>query len=190
MIIILELIYWHSVWDTIFNMKFLSFLLILLHTHVFCANRAYESFIIDFAKDGCLLTKENIYLTKSEIQQIENKSKTKVYGGLALRYITTCPKNKISYHYVDSHIVRTQNETVVVSITKDKIDSFEVTSFNEPAEYLAPKKWYNQFIGLEGNKVLKVRDQIDGLSGATLTVNASVKVANKILALHELKSKN
>lgn len=167
-------------------MRHITFYFALISFSLLGANTPYEEALKTYIKKGCSQKKENIYLSKKERALIEMKSKTKVYGGLALRYITTCPQAKVSYHYVDSHIVRTQNETIILTISNKKIDNFEVTSFNEPLEYLAPKKWYDQFDRVKSGTILKVREQIDGLSGATLTVNASVQVTNKLLALHDL----
>lgn len=177
------------VWVTTFNMKVPVLVFFLtLSLQSIAAKKSYIEVVKEYLKNGCTQKKENLYLSADQRKKIESLSKTKLYGGLALRYITTCPKNKRTYHYVDSHIVRTQNETVVVTISDDKLESFIVSSFNEPPEYLAPKKWYQQFAGTSTEQVLKVRDQIDGLSGATLTVNASVRATNKILALHKVKT--
>jgi uncharacterized protein with FMN-binding domain len=156
----------------------------------FGANRPYNDVLKELAPTECTQVKENIYLSQKDRVAIEEMSSTKIYGGLALRYVTTCPNTKEkSYHYVDSHIVRTLNETVILTIHNDKLKSFIVSSFNEPREYIAPKKWYAQFEGAEGKKVLRAREEIDALSGATLTVNASIGSVNKTLALHRyLKS--
>jgi len=165
-------------------MSKLILFLLLSSSHAMAVNRPYNDIIKSFVKNKCTQSKENIYLTKDERKIIENHSGTKIYGGLALRYITTCPSQNKAYHYVDSHIVRTLNETVVMTIKENQLESFIVSSFNEPPEYKAPLKWYNQFKGSKGNEILKAREQIDALSGATLTVNASISAVNKTLALH------
>lgn len=161
----------------------------LVISNVYSANRPYHDVLKEFVQKKCDQTKENIYLSQLERSKIEKSSGTKVYGGLALRYITKCPGNTQSFHYVDSHIVRTLNETVIVTIKDNKVESFIVSSFNEPPEYIAPKKWYAQFQGADGKEILRARAQVDALSGATLTVNASINVVNKILALHQLLEK-
>lgn len=163
--------------------------LFVISTSALAANRPYNEVIQEFVKPKCKQTKENIYLSKEERAQIEKMSGTKLYGGLALRYVTNCPGKKPTYHYVDSHIVRTLNETVVLTIKEDKMDSFILSSFNEPPEYIAPKKWYAQFKGADGKEILRAREQIDALSGATLTVNASIQAVNKTLALHKYLKK-
>jgi uncharacterized protein with FMN-binding domain len=165
--------------------KLIFFILLNSFQLSFGANRPYNEVLEELAPAGCSQKKENIFLSKKGRDIIEKNSTIKLYGGLALRYVTTCPgqKDKV-YHYVDSHIVRTLNETVVLTIKDNKLESFIVSSFNEPREYIAPDKWYAQFKGAKMDKVLRVRQEVDALSGATLTVNASVGSVNKTLALH------
>ena len=165
-------------------MFFFLFLIIFSSTS-FGANRSYNEVLEEMIPKNCTQKKENIFLTQKERKMLEKISLTPFYGGLALRYVTTCPNSTIkSFHYVDSHIVRTLNETIILIIKNNEVDSFVVSSFNEPPEYIAPLKWYQQFKGVKGKKVLRVREEIDALSGATLTVNASISAVNKILALH------
>ena len=152
-------------------------------------NRPYTEVIDELVSESCEKKKENLFLEKEMMKKIEERSEVKLYGGLALRYVETCKDNQKFYHYVDSHIVRTLNETVVVTIKDDKVVSFKVASFGEPAEYKAPTKWYGQFAGYAGKKLLKGNVNIDALSGATLTVNSSVGAVNKIMVMHKLLKK-
>jgi Na+-translocating ferredoxin:NAD+ oxidoreductase RnfG subunit len=153
------------------------------------ANKPYNEVIAELHPKKCEKIKENIYLNKEQMKLIEEQSQTKIYGGLALRYISQCPNGEKLYHYVDSHIVRTLNQTVVVTIQNNSVKKFVVSSFSEPPEYKAPQKWYDQFIGKSPKKVLKPRADIDALSGATLTVNSSISAVNKILFMHQLLQK-
>lgn len=168
-------------------MKILFFTTLIISS-LFAANRPYDDVINELVSKSCKKKKENLFLNKKDIQKIEEQSQVKLYGGLALRFIEDCGNQKI-YHYVDSHIVRTLNETVIVSIKNDQVISFKVASFGEPPEYKAPIKWYNQFMGYNGKKLLKARENIDALSGATLTVNSSVSAVNKIMAMHKILKK-
>lgn len=164
----------------------LIFLTCFTAANLFAANRPYTEVIDEISASTCSKKKENIFLTKEQRKKIESLSETKLYGGLALRYVTSCENEEIVYHYVDSHIVRTLNETVVVSIKNDQVINYVVSSFSEPPEYKAPQKWYMQFIGKKPNKALKAYEDIDGLSGATLTVNSSISAVNRILAMHKI----
>lgn len=165
-------------------MKNILVLLTLYSTFVWGANRPYTEVVSEIAPKGCELKKENLYLDKDQQKRIEKESGVKLYGRLGLRYL--CEKEKI-YYYIDSHIVRTLNETVIVKVQEGKVTQYVVSSFNEPQEYKAPKKWLDQFIKKNHKKYL-LRDNIDALTGSTLTAQASVNTVNKILSLHKTLS--
>ena len=135
-------------------------------------NRTFEEVLLEnFSK--CELKKENVFLSKNQIAQIENELSFKV-SALMLRFYNPCNK---SYIYVDSHPVRTLNETVLIELKKgeqqqDELSWLEIASFMEPKEYVPPKKWLELFKKRSVNKV-------DGLTGATLSENAIKKVVEK-----------
>ena len=160
--------------------KILIFLLIC--TNALGSNRPYTEVVSEIAPKACKLKKENLYLDKEQQKEIEKISGVKLYGRLALRYF--CEQENI-YYYIDSHIVRTLNETVIIKVQNNKVSEYVVSSFNEPQEYKAPTKWLDQFIQKAHNKYT-LRENIDALSGATLTAKASVDTVNKILALHKV----
>lgn len=95
---------------------------------------------------------------------------------LVLRFKNKCNGSLV---YVDSHIVRTLNETVLIEIKDDTVKSVEIASFMEPMEYFPPKKWLEQFM---------VKEEVDALTGATLTQNAikntilKYKILNKAIS--------
>ena len=50
--------------------------------------------------------------------------------------------------FFDTHVVRTQPETVMVAISpKGVILRTEVVQFREPQEYAAPERWTRQLVG-------------------------------------------
>lgn len=132
---------------------------------------------------GCELKKEVLYLTDGQKEKIEKVSGLKLPSKLANRY-RNCDG---SFVYIDSHIVRTLNQTVVVEVTKKKIKTFSVSAFLEPQEYKAPLKWLAQ-IASKALDELVLFKQIDGLSGATLTAKANVDAARRVLALDQVLS--
>ena len=166
--------------------KIFSLILLISSLGAVAKNRPYTEVIGELNPKKCPVKKENLFLSKEQRKKIEQIGETKLYGGLALRYVINCEGKKPIFLYVDSHIVRTLNETVVIKIHEDKIQHYEVASFNEPPEYIAPKKWLKQFYGKSPGKPLRAIEDIDGLTGATLTVGSSINAVNKILALHEV----
>ena len=147
------------------------------------ANETFQAVLSKMYPD-CKLKKEILFLTSAQLKQIKGLSKSSVKSKLANRF-KTCSG---SYVYVDSHIVRTLNQTVVAEVTSDnKVKMFTVSAFLEPKEYKAPKKWLGQLLNKKLPE-LELNTKIDGLSGATLTDKANVGAAKKILAMHQVLS--
>lgn len=143
-------------------------------------NRTFEE-VLQNRFTSCELKKENIFLSKKQLAIIESKLDFKV-SSLMLRYYNPCNK---SYIYVDSHLVRTLNQTILIELSSNELSSsrvnwLEIASFMEPREYIPPQKWLDLF---------KERDikEVDGLTGATLSENAikktlrKYKVVNRVL---------
>ena len=132
--------------------KVLSLFFVIFSIGAVAKNRPYTDVVAELNPNSCPVKKENLFLTKKQRSMIEQKSETKVYGALALRYVINCENKKPVYLYVDSHIVRTLNETVVIKIVDGSVSEYQVASFNEPPEYIAPKKWLEQFKGKKPGK--------------------------------------
>lgn len=136
--------------------------------HAAHKNRPYQD-VLSERYLNCNLKKENVFLSDLQVKNIAS-----LYGGkvskLILRYKNNCDDD--SFVYIDSHIVRTLNQTVLIELKNQKVKLLEVASFMEPKEYLAPKLWLKQFIG-------SPKTEIDGLTGATLTENAIKKLVQK-----------
>ena len=89
--------------------------------------------------------------------------------------------------YFDTHVVRTESETVMVVVSPDaKIVRVEVLSFSEPEEYLPRAKWYEQFRGRPLDDELSLKRSIHPVSGATLTARATTDAARRVLAIYRV----
>ena len=93
-----------------------------------------------------------------------------------------CTQN---YIYVDSHIVRTLNETLILDLDNEKLVDLEIVSFLEPQAYKAPRKWISKNIIGKGQKDnFSLGQGVDSLSGATLSAKALSQSASRILTLN------
>ena len=136
-------------------------------------NRTYQE-VLENKFKSCALIKENVFISSTQQKKIKKKLNFKM-SKLLLRYKNPCSKSNI---YIDSHIVRTQNETVVIEIKDNKVNFIEIASFMEPKEYLPPKKWLDLFII---NK-----KEIDALTGATLSQNAIKRLVQKYIVIDNI----
>lgn len=149
----------------------------LIITTAGAANETFQAALKKLYPD-CELKKEVLYLTKEQKARIDQLSGLKLHSRLANRY-KTCDGG---YAYIDSHIVRTLNQTVVVEVKGERVKTYNVTAFLEPQEYKAPHKWLQQLAEKRLGE-LTLFDKIDGLSGATLTAKANVDAAKRVLAI-------
>jgi FMN-binding domain len=106
-------------------------------------------------------------------------------------YVATRDGKPLGVAYFDSHRVRTLNEVVLIvvepgdSAGSDRIRSIEVLRFAEPPEYHARDAWLNQFKGRPLSRSLSLKESISNMTGATLTSNAIVRAARRVLATHQ-----
>lgn len=99
----------------------------------------------------------------------------------------------IGVAYFDSHRVRTLNEVLMIVVEPhdsgpaggDRIRSVEVLRFAEPPEYHASDPWLDQFEGKPLSSELSLKGSIANMTGATLTSNAIVRAARRVLATHQ-----
>lgn len=161
-------------------LKLICFIFIFNTT--WAANQTYQA-VLESNYNKCLSKKEIIYLTKDQKKKIEELSGSKVFSQLKIKYTNKCNKSVI---YIDSHIVRTLNETLLFEIKDGKIEQLETISFMEPQEYKSPKNWIKKFLKKHLSEDLNINADIDALSGATLTAHAVTDASRKILALHQV----
>ena len=91
--------------------------------------------------------------------------------------------------YFDAHRIHTLTETLMIVVNPDgTLRTITVLAFNEPPKYMAPEGWMQQFAGKTPSKDLKLKREIDGISGATLTARAVTKAARRVLAIHRVLS--
>jgi hypothetical protein len=87
--------------------------------------------------------------------------------------------------YFDAHRVRTLDEVLMFVVDPEaKIQRLEMLSFGEPEEYIPRGKWYAQFLGKKLDEDLRLKRDIKGVTGATLTAAATTDAARRTLALH------
>ena len=93
----------------------------------------------------------------------------------------------IGYAYFDTHLVRTLAETILVLLSPEgRIVRIDILSFEEPEDYLPPKRWLQQFPGRSDPDTLAAGGRIRSLTGATLSARAVTQAVRRVLALHRL----
>lgn len=148
------------------------------------SNRTYQEVLLSNFKD-CNPQKETVFLTDSQKQEILKLSKVDDISKLIIRYRLNC-NGETSFVYVNSHIVRTMNETLLIEVNKNQVKALEVANFNEPMEYFPSDDWRKQILGKVLSDRLNLKADVDALSGSTLTANAVLNTARNFLAVDQV----
>lgn len=131
----------------------------------------------------------NLFLSAADAEAITTAAGTPWPNRLTNAYVGRRGDAAMGYAYIDTHRVRSLDETLMVVVRPDgTVDRVLTLAFHEPAEYLPSGKWMTQFIGRALDRSMSMRSgQIDGISGATLTARAVTASVRRVLALHARK---
>ncbi|QBG47526.1 FMN-binding protein [Verrucomicrobia bacterium S94] len=131
--------------------------------------------------------RETRLLTQTQQQAVADLSAQKDITALVTRYAVYSESGTLGYAYLDKHMVRTLPETLMVAVDTDrKLVGIRVLAFREPAEYIARDGWLEQFLGKTVKDEIRMKKNIDGITGATLTSRAVTQCARRTLAIHQV----
>lgn len=135
---------------------------------------------------GAAVERRTIFLTAVQQKAVQKETGAdRAPGALVTAYVGTRDGHELGTAYFDSHVVRTQAETLMILVLPTgAIGRIEVLSFSEPEEYLPRERWYAQFPGHMLDDELAMRRGIHAVSGATLTARATTDAARRVLAIH------
>ena len=142
---------------------------------------------LKLAFPGASVERRTVFLTEAEVAEATRLSGGPRPSALAVAYVATKDGRLVGTAYFDTHIVRTQAETLMVVVgPAGAIARIEVLSFSEPEEYMPREHWYGQFPGKALDDELAIKRGIRPVSGATLTARATTEAARRVLAIHRV----
>jgi len=139
--------------------------------------------------EGVEFRRESVFPTQEQIEGARTLAGNGVEIGEAPRTRYTAWKDGalIGTAYLDTHLVRTLPQTVLVFVhPSGELRAIEILSFGEPEEYLPRKKWLLQFNDKALDDSLAIGGKIHGMTGATLSAHAVTDAARRTLALHQV----
>jgi hypothetical protein len=142
---------------------------------------------LELAFPNCGLERESVFLTESEMAEASRLAGHPRSRALVVRYVAIRDGERTGTAYFDTHRVRTLDETVLVVVQPDdRIGRIELISFDEPPDYMPREGWYRQFDGRALSDDLDLDRGIRAVTGATLTANATIAAARRVLAVHQV----
>ncbi len=130
---------------------------------------------------------ERVFLTEPQMARIGELAGVEVESGLVARYVATQGGRIVGRAYVDTHVVRTKRESLLISLGADgTVKRIDVTAFLEPAEYRARERWLQQYDQQALNDDLALQRAIRPIAGATLTAGATNAAVRRVLAIDQV----
>lgn len=144
-----------------------------------------EAFELAFG-EGAAVESLPVFLTDEQAAAIEKTAQVKLDSKLFTFHVGKRGDQLLGYAAIESHNVRTQQETVLIVLTpKGELSRVEMLAFHEPPEYQPPAKWFERLYRrpLED---LRLDHGVDAISGATLSSRAAVDGVRKVLTIYRL----
>lgn len=149
-----------------------------------------------FSKQGALraafpeatrVERVNHVLTRAESVEISRLANTPVKERVFRSYAGYNGDELLGHAFIDTHDVRSMSETLMIVVTPGgMVRNTLVLAFHEPPGYLPTKRWLKQISGNELDQGFQVHQEVDCMTGATMTTYAIVNSVRRILAVHQL----
>jgi hypothetical protein len=134
---------------------------------------------------GARITTRSVFLGADAARRAEQAAGSRLASVRVTLYEATRGDSLLGTGYLDTHRVRTMNETVLVVVTPaGRVGAVEVLAFHEPDDYLPPRRWLERFEGRELARDLRPGGAVPSLGGSTLTARAIAAAVRRTLALH------
>lgn len=140
--------------------------------------------VLASAYPGASFKAEQVFLTVAQQKRAEALAGQALSSALVARYVATQGGQTVGRAYVDTHVVRTKKESLLICLdAAGRVKRVEATAFLEPQEYRAPEAWERQFQGRALDDDLRLNRAIRPIAGATLTAKAETDAVRRVLAI-------
>lgn len=130
---------------------------------------------------------QRFVLTEEQAGAIEKRAQSKLESRIVTIYTGYEGEAVLGHAVIDQHLVRTLPEAFLVVLSPDgRVRRLRVLAFHEPLEYKPNERFLAQFEGKDGGAPLRLRREVHGIAGATLSSQAVTGGVRRALALHEV----
>ena len=136
---------------------------------------------------GADVEAEQVFLTVDQTKRAAALAGEEVPSALVARYVARRGGEVVGRAYVDTHIVRTKRESLLIALDgAGQVQRIDVTAFLEPREYQASERWLAQYDRRLLDDDLALQRAIRPIAGATLTAIAANTAVRRVLAIDQV----
>ena len=129
----------------------------------------------------------DIFVTPTQRGEIVSKAHSDLDSDLVSVYEGYVGERLLGYALLDSHIVRTLPEALLVVLdSSGRVAATHVMAFHEPLEYLPSRRWLDLFGDKGLSDDLRIGRSVVGITGATLSAHAVMGSIRRALAIYEV----
>lgn len=148
--------------------------------------RMTTSKALQLAFPGCSVERTTVTLDKHKRTAIQKTCGQEFTKTMVFPYIATRKGKLVGTAWFDVHKVRSKRQLLMVVVDpQHRVQRVEVLAFAEPPKYAVPKRWLRK---LDQQRLGGVRPgkDVPRITGATLTVSATTRCVQRVLALHRV----
>lgn len=133
------------------------------------------------------IERHTLFLTTSQVDSIRAMGHCRVESVHLSYFEATQEDSLLGRAYVDTHRVRNEFETLLIVVDAiGRIQEVDVLAFHEPEDYLLPPGWLATLRHRTLSAHLRPGDEVDAISGATLSTRAATEAVRRVLAFERL----
>jgi hypothetical protein len=124
----------------------------------------------------------DVLLSDEMARKLDDLARSKIPERMVTFYAARKGDAVLGYAVLQSHVVRTKRETLMLAFEPDgRIRRIVVVSFLEPPEYKPSERWLAQFSGKGAIDRLSVGDDLAPISGSTLSARGVAEQSRWLL---------
>jgi hypothetical protein len=124
----------------------------------------------------------DVLLTPEMSRRLDDLARSRIPERMVTFYTARRGPAVLGHAVLQSHVVRTKRETLLVAFEPDgRLRKLVVVSFLEPPEYRPSDRWLAQFAGKGTDDRLAVGDDLAFISGATLSARGVAEQSRWLL---------
>ena len=167
-----------------------SIIILLLTSVLFAGDikSACEEHLLSLYPDNADIRMHSLKLDNQMKKEVENHVKQKFYRDKLYYWTILQGDTTIAHAFLDNVIGKSMPITfmVILNIDGDIINANVIKYREAYGSEVGNKGWLQQFINLNNNSVYNIGKEIDGISGATISVKSMSKGIHKIATLYPL----
>lgn len=137
--------------------------------------------------DSTRIEPRSAYPTPAQLDSVRRWAHARCDAARFTYYVASRGDEVLGRAYLDTHPVRSMPATLLIAVDADgHVVAVEILAFHEPEDYLPPRRWLDRLLGRALSARLRPGEDIDGLSGATLSARSTSEALRRVLALDRL----